>query len=204
MIKLLLWSIPLMIVPASYVSFRYVPFRKVRWRCYAAVLAGAFVLNLPGISFWNEFFDAVELVCVNFILAEYFWILLKVKNRRLFRVLLLAALCAYGVEFRHWLAAGPGHALELWNAPAASTYRRGNDVYAVREYGLYASVRPARSIVLWKKLGAWPFEKQIKSYRTPAGFGDIGITYRWSETNEGVRLDIHAAGYRLWTMGEGF
>ena len=204
MVKLLLWSIPLALVPASWVFYRYVPFRRVRWWCYAAVLAGAFALNLPRISFWNEFLDAVELMCVNFILAEYFWILLKVKNRRFFMVLLVIALCGYGFELRHWFAAGPGHALELWNTPAASTYRHGGNVYAVREYGLYASAQPARSIVLWKKLGKWPFERQIKSYRTPAGFGDVAITYQWSETNEGVRLDLHAAGYRLWTMGEGF
>lgn len=204
MLKFFLWSVPLLVIPASYLSWRYLPFRKVRWCFYALILIAAFILNFMQVSFWNGLFDAVELMLVNFICAEFFWNLLKVKNRQLFRVVFLIALCAYGFEFRHWLAAGPNHAAKLWDPPAADTFRRGSDSYAVREYVLYASIIPARSVVLWKRLGKWPFEKQIKSYRTPAGFGDAVISYQWSETSDGVRLDLHAAGYRLWTMGEGF
>jgi len=204
MLKFFLWSVPLLVIPASYVSWRYLPFRRTRWCLYAVALVAAFFLNLFHVSFWNELFDAVELMAINFIVAELFWNLLNVKKRKLFRIVFIIALCAYGFELRHWFAAGPNHAAELWKLPAASTWRRGSDSYAVREYVLYASHRPARSIVLWKRMGKWPFEKQIKSYRTPAGFGDAVIVYQWSETSDGVRLDLHAAGYNLWTMGEGF
>jgi hypothetical protein len=204
MIKFLLWSVPLLVIPAGYLCWRYVPLRKFRYCLYALVLIAAFALNLFQVSFRDHIFDAVELMAVNFICAEFFWRFFKVKSKKIFMTLSIIALCAYGFGFRHWLAAGPGHAVELWKALPAGTYNRGSDVYAVTERVLYASVWPAREIVLSKRFGTWPFEKQMKTYRTPRGFGSIVITYSWSETDEGIRLDIHAAGKRLWTMGEGF
>ena len=202
--KYLLWSIPLFIVPVSYVFYRYVPLRKARYCFYAGALIAAFFLNLFRISFWNELFDTVEFIFVNFICAEFFWNLLRVKSRKLFRVFLVIALCLFGIGLKRWIVAGPNHARELWKPHTASTYHRGNDNYAVREHELFTIVHPARLLVLSKQLGILPFEKQISSYHTPGGFGYADFTYKWSETNQGVRCDLHTAGYRLWTMGEGF
>ncbi len=204
MIKILLWLVPLLVIPVSYVFCRYVPLRKARYYLYAVVLIAAFFLNLFQISFWNELFDAIEFILINFICMEFFWNLLRVKSRKLFCVFLAVALCIYGFELRRWIIAGPNHARELWKPFTASIYHRGNVEYAVREHDLFNMVHPARLLVLSKKLGGLPFEKQISSYRTPEGFGYADFTYKWSETGQGVRLDLHTAGYRLWTMGEGF
>lgn len=202
--KVLLWSIPFLVIPASFVFWKYFPFRKARWCLYAVVLIAAFFMNLSHVSFRNELFDVAGWIGVNFILAEFFWNLLKVKNRNLFMIVFILALCAYGFEFRHWFAAGTENVYRLWAPQAAGTYRRGSSSYTVREYVLYCSVRPTRSIVLSKQLGKTLFEKQMKRYRTPRGYGGVAITYRWSDTPEGIRLDIYAAGRRIWTMGEGF
>jgi hypothetical protein len=204
MMKFLLWSVPLLVIPAGCLCSRYVPLRKFRYWLYALVLIAAFVLNLAQVSFRDHVFDTVELMAVSFICAEWFWRFFKVKDKKIFRTLFVLALCVYLFGFRHWLAAGPGHAVELWKALPAGVYNRGGDVYAVRERVLHASLWPAREIVLSKRFGTSPFEKQMKSYRTPRGFGSVVVTYVWSETPEGILLDIHAAGRRLWTMGEGF
>lgn len=204
MVKLLVWLVPLFVIPVSYAFYRYVPLRKARYYFYIVVLIAAFFLNLFQISFWNELFDTVEFIFVNFICAEFFWNLLRVKNRKLFRVFLVFALCLYGFGLNRWIVAGPNHAWELWKPRTASVYHRGSDNYAVREHVLFTVVHPARLLVLSKQLGTLPFEKQISRYRTPGGFGYADFTYKWSETSQGVRLDLHTAGYRLWTMGEGF
>ena len=57
MIKILLWLVPLLVIPVSYVFCRYVPLRKARYYLYAVVLIAAFFLNLFQISFWNELFE---------------------------------------------------------------------------------------------------------------------------------------------------
>jgi len=200
MAKLLLWIVPLLIIPVSYVLCRYVPLRKARYYVYAAVLIAAFFLNLFLISFWNELFDTVEFILVNFICAEFFWNLLRMKKRRFFRALFIIALCAYGFELRHWIIAGPNNAQELWKPVTAGVYQCGDIQYAVREHGLFPS---ARLLVLSRRIGRLPFEKTIGAFRTPEGFKYADFTYSWSTTCQGVRLDISTADYRR-TMGEGF
>lgn len=208
MVNFLLWIVPLLIIPVSFVLYRYVPLRKARYYSYAVILITAFFLNLFQISFWNELIDTIEFILVNFICAEFFWNFLRLKKPRpkgrLFRVLFIVALCVYGFELRHWIIAGPNNAPELWKPVAAGVYRRGGIQYAVREHGLFGSVPPARLLVLTRRIGSLPFEKTIGAYRTPEGFRYADFTYSWSTTSQGVRLDISTAGYRLWTMGEGF
>jgi hypothetical protein len=202
--KYLLWVAPLFIVPLSYFFYRYMPLRKFRYYFYLLVLLTAFFLNLFQISFWNELFDTVEFIVVNFIFAEFFWNLLRMKARKLFRVLFVIALCLFAFGLRHWIMAGPDHATELWKPVTASTYRCGQVNYAVREHNRFAGDHPVRLLVLARQVGNMPFEKQISIYHTPKGFGDAKFSYQWSKTDQGVRLDLHAAGYHLWTMGEGF
>jgi len=204
MINLLLWLVPAFVVPVSYLFYRYLPFRKVRYLIYSLLLIAAFFLNLFQISFWNELFDTVEFILINFIVAEFIWNLLKIKRPKIFIVLFLIALCLYGFELKRWMIAGPDHAAILWKPLTASTYRRDAVDYAVREYELFKRGHQVSVLVLSKRTGALLFEKQIGSYRTPEGFGDAEFSYQWSRTDQGIRLDLYAAGYRLWTMGEGF
>ncbi|MGA2507090.1 MAG: hypothetical protein ABSF80_06420 [Chitinispirillaceae bacterium] len=203
MVKFLLWLAPFLIVPASYLFFRYVPFRRPRYCFYGLILVAAFFLNLFLISFWNEILDTIEFLVINFICAEFFWNALRMKRRKFFRILFTAALCLYGFELRSWIAGGPNHAWELWKPYTAGTYRCGSGLYAVRERSLFAA-HQARLLVLTKKTGILPFEKQIGTYRTPEGFKYTDFIYTWSETAQGVRLDISTVGYKLWTLGEGF
>jgi hypothetical protein len=204
MVNLLLWLVPLFVIPLSYCFYRYVPFRKGRYCSYALLLIAAFFLNLFQISFWNEHFDTIELLIVNFVIAEFFWNLRRINRRRFFLAVLIIVLCLYAVEFKRWAIAGPGHSAELWAPAIASTYCRDDVRYAVREHDSFNRKHPVRQLVLTRKLGRLPFEKQVGVYRTPEGFRYTDFTYRWSKKEQGVRLDIAAVGYKLWTMGEGF
>lgn len=204
MTKYALWSIPFLIIPVSYIFFRYVPLRKIRYCCYCIVLVAAFFLNLFRVSFHNEIFDTVLVMAVNLIFAEFFWNLLRLKSPKMFRILLAVALLAYCVEFRQWLIAGPNHGWELWKPYTASTFRRGEVHYSIKERDLFDVFRPARLMVLSRQAAVPFLEKELSTYRTPQGFRYTDFTYKWSITPQGVRLDLATAGYTLWTMGEGF
>jgi hypothetical protein len=203
-IGILLWLVPLFVLPAGYFFYRYVSLRKTRYCFYAAVLVTAFFLNLFEISFWNEIWDTALVLLINFICAEFFLNLLRLKKKKLFLVLFAVALCLYAFEFKRWIIAGPQHAAELWKPYVASTYRCGKTTYAIKEHDLFDSSRPARLLVLTRQIGSWPFETTISTYRTPEGFRYTDFIYTWSGTDQGVRLDISTVGYKLWTMGEGF
>lgn len=190
MIKLLLWSVPLLIIPASYIMYRSMPFRRPRYYLYAIVLAIAFFLNLFHVSFINDLVDKTEYFLVYFIVAEFFWFSLRIKKKKVFLVVLFCALGVYGFQHWRWIAAGPVNGLKLWKPDVASIYRRGEVGYRIKDQDLFDRIHPVRVLTLCKQLGRLPFEKQVGFFRTPDGYAQAQFFYKWSDTNQGVRLDI--------------
>jgi hypothetical protein len=184
--NVLLWLVPVVILPASFLAYRFLPFRSLRY--YG----------------WNEIVDTGLFFLVNFIFADYFWNIVKVKNRRLVISLVIIGVGIFGAIHCNWIAAGPANAWKLWNPGAVSSYTLGQVQYAVKDRDLFRIIKPARILTLSQRLGKWPLEKQIHAYRTPEDFSRTIFNYKWSETDQGVRVDLGTAGYTLWTMGEGF
>lgn len=205
-LSFLLWSAPLLVIPLSYCSFRFVPFLKIRYCLYAIVLLTGFLFNLLQLSFSNDRLDTLFTLGINFILAEFLWNILRLKKKRLFAVALLIVLCVIGIGYRKWLTAGPEHGRELWKAEIAATYCQGNVVYTLKDRDLFDKAHPARLLVLSKKVGRWPVEKFIEKCRTPDGFKYTDFIYKWSKTSVGVRVDLWAPGFapQIQTMGQGF
>jgi hypothetical protein len=202
--NIFLWSAPLLVIPASFIVNRYLPFKRARYYLYAAILTAAFFFNLFRVSFLNEIFDTCLFIAVNFILADFFWNILHVKARMLVVWVVVLGFILFGGIHLRWLYAGYGNAWKLWNPSTVSSYALGDVQYAVKDRDLFFIRKPARELKLVRRLGKWPLEKHISSYRTPEGFSRTNFSYIWTETGLGVRVDLRTAGYILWTMGEGF
>ena len=206
--SILLWAAPFPVVSVAYLFFRFLPFRRARYIGYGVVLAAAFFQNLFRCSFHNSLFDTILLLVVNFIAAEFFWNLLRLKKLKLFLVLMILTLCIYGLEFKRWIASGPEHGWELWKDTVDSTYRADSVLYTLRERKLFYVnwKRPPRLLILSKQIGSSPFEREISWHETPPGFDETDFIYVWSTTPQGARLDLHIPGFdrQIWTMGEGF
>ncbi len=202
----LLWAAPFLIIPVSFLFFRFLPLRKVRYLSYAVILVAAFFLNLFRFTFHNDVFDTLLSLVINFIAAEFFWNLLRLKKTKVFIPLLILALGLYGLQFKRWMVSGPGHGYELWKDAVATTYRAKSAVYSLKERNLFEARHPGRLLILSKQIGASPFEREVSRYRTPLGFKETDFLYVWSTTPQGVRLDLHVPGFdrQIWTMGEGF
>jgi hypothetical protein len=199
-----LWSLPLLIIPASLIVSRYFPFRKLRYGCYAVVLAAAFVCNLFRASFWSEIADTSLFLLINFIFADFFWNILQIKNRRIVLSFIIIGAVAFGAIHFRWIVSGPSPVEKFINPGPVSLFTREGIRYAIKERDLFYLKKPARIYTLARKFEKWPLEKEIHSYRTPDGFYGTNFTYKWSETDQGARVDLRTAGYTLWTMGEGF
>jgi hypothetical protein len=202
----LLWAAPFLIIPVSFIFFRFLPFHKARYLSYGVLLLAAFFLNLFRFTFHNDLFDTILRLVVNFIGAEFFWNLLRLKKMKVFIPLLILALGLYGFQFKRWIVSGPSHGYELWKDAVATTYRAKSAVYSLKERDLFNTKRPGRLLILSKQIGSSPFEREISRYRTPPGFRKTDFLYTWSTTPQGVRLDLHVPGFdrQIWTMGEGF
>jgi hypothetical protein len=194
-----LWSLPLLIIPVSLIVSRYFPFKKLRYGCYAVILAAAFVFNLFNASFWNEIADTSMHLLITFIFADFFWNVLRIKNRRIVLSFIVMGAIVFGIIHFRWIVSGPLQVDKFINPGPVSLFTREGV-----EQNLFYLGKPARILTLARKFEKWPFEKEIHSYRTPDGFYGTNFTYKWSETDQGARVDLRTAGYTLWTMGEGF
>jgi hypothetical protein len=203
---LISWAVPFFLIPIAYLFYRFLPLRKVRYIGYAILLIAAFFLDLFRLSFHKDIFDTVLRLGVTFILAEFFWNLLRLKKMKLFSVLAVIALGLFALEFKQWMAGGPAHGRELWSEKVASTYRTETAFYYLKDREIFEPGHPGRELILSRQVGSSPFERKISRYPTPKGFKETDFLYAWSTTPQGVRLDLHVPGFdrQIWTMGEGF
>lgn len=200
----LLWLFPLLILPVSWLFYKFVPLRKVRYILYALILAAAFTLDLYTISFRSGCVDTGITMLVSFIIGEYFWNIGSIAKGKIFKFLLIIALCSYGAYHWRWIIAGPIHGRQLWEPVLLSTFKPERSEYRVVDCNLFDPLHPARDIKLLKQIGSLPIEKLIKAYRTPQGYYLTSYTCKWSITPVGVRVELYDKGRKEWTLGEGF
>lgn len=204
MADVFLWLAPLLVLPASWVFYKVIPFRKQRYCIYAVALVAAFTLDLFHVSFSNGMVNTGSRMFVCFMVAELFWNIGRLAKGKLLTVLAIVALCLYGAYFHRWIAAGPAKGRELWAPVVASSFKVDNIEYRVIDSDRFDRRRPSREITLVKQTGRFPLEKLINAYRTPEGYYKTAITYKWSISPLGVRLDLCDKNNKLRTMGEGF
>ena len=203
MTDMFLWSVPFLLIPLSYVFYRVVPLRKIRYYSYLIILVAAFFLSLFHLTFHNDMVDTGEIFLINFILWEFFWFVGRVVKGKFFFVVLLLVLGLYGLENQRWIVAGSANASKLWKPVIATSYNHNNVWYFVKEKDCFNSKRPARLLTLTRKVKFPGLEKQIYTYRTPKGYYLEPFSYKWSD-EPGVHLEIKHGDRTLWTMGEGF
>jgi hypothetical protein len=141
---------------------------------------------------------------VCFIFAEYLWNVPRIVKGKIFKIVLIIALCSYGAYHWRWIAAGPLNGRQLWEPALLSTFKPGRMEYRVVDCDLFNPLHPARDIKLLKQIGPFPVEKLIKAYRTPDGYYRTPYTCKWSITPVGVRMDLYDKERKEWTLGEGF
>jgi hypothetical protein len=202
--NMLLWLTPFLILPVSWLFYKFVPLRKARYILYAVILAAAFTLDLYSVSFRRGMVDTGVRMMVCFIVAEYFWNIGRIAKGNIFASLLIIALCSYGAYYWRWFAAGPQHASQLWKPAIVSTFTTDRAEYRVVDCDLFNPLHPARDIKLLKQIGSFPVEKLIKAYRTPQGYYLTPFSCKWSITPVGVKVDLYDDDRKEWTLGEGF
>jgi hypothetical protein len=204
LINVFLWLVPLLILPVSWLFYKYLPLRRPRYIVYAVALAAAFMLDIFNVSFRFSTAGTCVRMAVCFILAEYFWNIGRVVKGKTFRLLMIVALCSYGVYYRHWIAAGPSSGWNLWKQTVLSEFRVETSEYRVIDKDLCNRFHPARDIKLLKRIGSLPMEKLVKAYRTPGGYYKTVYTCKWSIQPLGVRMDLYDNDRKEWTLGEGY
>lgn len=203
-IPVFLWLTPVLIIPLSLAAYHFLPLSRFRNFLYSAFLFGAFLINLTGFSFHNGFIASGVFFLVNFIILEWFWVILRFKNRQTMVIACIIGIAAYLGFHSSWLLTAPGTGIKLWNPPVVSTYIKNDKNYCLKEEIRGLGKKKIRKFILASHVNGTPLEKEIRTYITPDGYDKTPFTYKWNPASLGVRLDLVTDGYVLWTMGEGY
>ena len=201
----LLWTLPFFVLLLSFLSFRVDIIKSLRYKIYILVLFIAFVLDLTHLSFVNDYIDTGRFLLVTFILGDFLWNVTRISkpvSRTMFTVL---SLFSFGWVYLSWTMDGPHKNHYHWSDNVVETYaNHKNRVYVLKEHFEYSTKPVTRELSIFKIKKLNLLEEQVREYKIPDGYENSEFRYGWSNTQNGVRLDIINGKDTIWTLGEGF
>lgn len=201
----LLWTLPFVVLLLSFLSFRADLLKPLRYKIYIFILFIAFVLDLTHMSFSYDLFDTIRFLLVTFILGDFLWNVTRIskpKTRAAFTTLGLISFCWV---YMSWAIDGPRNNGNHWNDKLVETYtNHKHRVYVLKERVEYSTKPVTRKLSLSKIKKLNILEQQVREYKIPEGYGNSEFRYGWSDTQNGVRLDLINGKDTIWTLGEGF
>ncbi len=193
--------LPFVLIPLSYLLFRWNRFKNERVYIYLLILFSAFLFDLMSISFRNQLFGLLFNFAVFVTLAQMIWVILRLKGRIVPLVLSSIAFSSYLLITIFWLVTAQPPESRM-TTRQIDRYRAGEITYTLsrrlsRKVGGY----PAYVFSLNRLIPATPFKKHLDSYVTPEGYFNSEYSVNWRETSEGVLLDLVADEDTLWSLG---
>jgi len=199
-----LWLLPLLVLILSFVSFRVNAFKASRYKIYVLLLFIAFLFDLMHLSFTNDIIDTVRFFLVTFIISDILWNVTKIRKPKVRATAVIVGLVAFGWVFSRWVIDGPNKNSMHWMKPVVSSYvNHKNRNYVLKEE-FESGKKPVKRLSLLKIKKVKLLEEEVRTYELPEGYANSDFNYQWSNTQNGVRLDLVNGKDTVWTLGEGF
>lgn len=201
----LLWILPFFVLILSYFSFRLNPVKSLRYKIYALILLIVFVMDLMKLTFVNDAIDTVRFLLVTFIIADIGWNVIKIRKTPVKVLFIVLGIAAYSCSYFSWVACGPQKNNDFWYQKVIEQYtnhKKRN--YILKEHNESSLKRTIRNVSLYKVKKVSFIEELVREYRLPDGYENAELKFGWSNTSNGVRLDIINNKDTIWTLGEGF
>jgi hypothetical protein len=104
-----------------------------------------------------------------------------------------------------WTIDGPRKNINHWSDKVVQTYtNHKNRLYVLKERIEYSTRPVTRVLTISKIKKINMLEQQVREYKVPEGYENSEFRYGWSNTVNGVRLDLINGKDTIWTLGEGF
>jgi hypothetical protein len=201
----LLWTLPFLVLMLSFLSFRVDLLKSLRYKIYILILFIAFILDLTHMSFTNDVFDTIRFLLVTFILGDFLWNVTRIRKPRLKIVFTILGLVSFCWVYMGWTIDGPQKNSDHWRDKLVQTYtNHKNRVYVLKERIKYSTKPVTRILTIYKIKKLNLIEQQVREYKIPEGYENSEFRYGWSNTANGVRLDLINGKDTIWTLGEGF
>jgi hypothetical protein len=201
----LLWTLPFLVLLLSFLSFRADILKPLRYKIYVFILFIAFLLDLTHISFVNDVFDTIRFLLVTFILGDFLWNVTKIRKTKTRAVFTTLGLISFCWVYMSWTIDGPRKNINHWSDKVVQTYtNHKNRLYVLKERIEYSTRPVTRVLTISKIKKINMLEQQVREYKVPEGYENSEFRYGWSNTVNGVRLDLINGKDTIWTLGEGF
>jgi hypothetical protein len=201
----LLWTLPFLVLMLSFLSFRVDLLKSLRYKIYILILFIAFILDLTHMSFINDVFDTIRFLLVTFILGDFLWNVTRIRKPKVRVIFTMLGIISFCWVYMSWTIDGPRKNSNHWRDKLVQTYtNHKNRVYVLKERVEYSTKPVTRKLAIFKIKKFDLIEQQVREYKIPEGYENSVFRYGWSNTANGVRLDLINGKDTIWTLGEGF
>jgi hypothetical protein len=203
--NLFLWSLPLLMLLLSFISFKLNILKGVRYKFYTLVLFIAFLFDLMHLSFSNDILDTVRFLLVTFIIADILWNVTRMRKVFFKSAAVISGLIVFSWVYLSWVVDGPGKVFYHWKDKTISSYtNHKNRLYVLKEKFDTGARSVKRNFTLFKVKKVNILEEEVRTYTLPEGYVNSDFSFKWSNTDNVVRLDLINGKDTIWTLGEGF
>ncbi len=203
--NLFLWFLPLLALLLSFISFKLNILKGVRYKFYTLVLFIVFLFDLMHFSFSNDIIDTVRFLLVTFIIADILWNVTRMRKVFFRSAAVISGLVVFSWVYLSWAVDGPNKVFDHWKDKTISSYtNHKNRQYVLKEKFETGARSVKRIFTLFKVKKVNILEEEVRTYTIPEGYVNAEFSYKWSNTDNGVRLDLINGRDTIWTLGEGF
>ncbi|NLD93080.1 MAG: hypothetical protein GX639_10460 [Fibrobacter sp.] len=203
--NVLIWLLPFIVLVLGYFSNKVNFIKLVRIKLYAVILFCAFLFDLMSLSFVNIYVDSISYLIVTFILCDIGFNILRIKKVLIKTILMILGVAAFVYAYKDWVAGGPSRVVEYWIEKPLDTYvNQKQERYFLRQHTNYFTTSAGRIISLYKVKKVPVIETCVREYKVSDNYQLSEFMYGWSNTANGVRLDLINGKDTIWTLGEGF
>ncbi len=202
-----MWLAPFLVVSTGFCFSRIKKMRSLRYVSYAVILFIAFLTDLNSLKFSNYRLDIALFLSVTLIFSEFFWSIIRFRNKVFIAISLVTGILVFGYIFRLWFINGPDQICSFWKSQVVSEYSRSTDPGSTAKYKIREQVKRQkgdRTFKLYKCLKHVPMEKLLGKFRAPEGYGNAQFSFRWYVKNGTVMVDLIGDSDTLWTLKEEF
>ena len=203
--QMIFWFTPFFMMAAGFLTSMLTRFRLTRYGVYLAILFIAFLFDLQSKSFYNDKLDLVFMQFLVWVFADFFWRVVRRKNRVLRIAGLLMGLLLFLWNYHVWILVGPASLNRLWNARVLTEMHAKKTVYYVKKR---CPVRfrnsTASNLVLLKRVHPRFLEQRIDLYRIPEGYEGAELSFVWQRVEELETVQVIGNRDTLWTLSEKF
>jgi hypothetical protein len=161
---------PIIILGSSFIIFKFVPFKKIRYIFYILYFVIFYCLNKAGISFKYGILDFVSFYILPIGICDITWNLILIKNKAIKITTIIIIALLFGLLALAWMIGGIAGFPDYITNKIIVKYEIDKNIYNIIEYDQSTALNHSKTFSLKKMYSKSLFEKKIDTWSTGESF----------------------------------